>query len=203
VVVANIKVPHICSVCGVEFKSSSKTPRHKCKGELKGKTGTGIRIEDIEIPEMIDHDVVIDVPESNLPDDDIPEDQWEPATMEMPVVQAEAIPLGEQEFARGAQAPKTTKKDRDKLQDLLKVYIAAVDGEKYSMEDKLQIISNLWADALDVRIETVQTIISPKMYGVVATLGAVMLLGKEKLPLAELRRMVSASPKVEDPFDES
>lgn len=40
------KLPYICSVCGTQWESASKrVPRHRCKGEFKGKVGTGIPAE--------------------------------------------------------------------------------------------------------------------------------------------------------------
>ena len=63
--------PYTCSVCNVEWESASKRiPRHRCKGEFKGKVGTGIPAKghpDYEEPVVetgpIVGDVVFDTPE--------------------------------------------------------------------------------------------------------------------------------------------
>ena len=65
------KKPYNCSVCGTEWESASKrVPRHRCKGEFKGKVGTGIPAKghpDYEEPKVeegpIVGDVVFDTPD--------------------------------------------------------------------------------------------------------------------------------------------
>ena len=205
------KTEHICTICGVSFMSKGLTPRHKCQGEFKGKTGTGVALDELpEIPEIETEDLEIEVEAEH----EIPEDQWEPATMELPQIdydepdpgpEPEPTP-GPHEFAKGAQAPQATKKDRNKMDDLVMCFMAAFDGQTYSTEQKTLIISNLFADTLDVRVETTQVVISQLQFGVLSALGVALLLGKDKLkPVFENYRsrfMNRESSNIPDPFGE-
>jgi hypothetical protein len=204
------KTEHICTICGDSFFSKGATPRHKCQGEFKGKTGTGIAVDELpEIPE-IEEALEIEVEE------DIAEDQWEPATLELPTPDPDAEPEedyvepqaapGPQEFAKGAQAPPATKKDRSKMEDLVGLFIAAFDSNQYTTEQKTIIISNVFADTLDVRVETTQVVISQLQFGIVSALGVVLLLGKDKFkPVFENYRSQffnRETSNIDDPFGE-
>lgn len=122
------------------------------------------------------------------------------------------IPPGEvpeEEPLRGRQAPKSTKKDVNKLEDLFFAFGCALDDQKYTGEQKAVIIANLFADTTDVRVETSQYVMSARMYGVLAASAATLLLMKDSLSgglLANYRRvMASMDPrqtKIPDPFGE-
>jgi hypothetical protein len=175
------KVMHVCTICGVDFMSGGDPARHKCKGEFKGQTGTGVPLDALpEIPVVEEDQLEIAV------EDDDEGLTWEPATMELPKAgpDEELDPppgWGTDEPITGSQDPPTTKKDRNKLEDLVMVYLAALDDKQYSTEQRTAIIANLFADTLDVRVETAQVVISQTQFGIMALLGVGLLLGKEKL----------------------
>lgn len=80
------------------------------------------------------------------------------------------------------QPPKTSKKDLNKMEDLFFAFGCALDGEKYSGEQKAVIISNLFADTTDVRVETAQFIMSARMFGVLSACASALLLMKDMTP---------------------
>jgi hypothetical protein len=104
---------------------------------------------------------------------------WKPATMEYVPDIPEAIPEPpEPEIVKGPQIPKSTQKDVDKIQDLMVAIGCLFDGQPYSGEDKAIIISRLFADTTDLRVETSQVVISGRVYGIFAGIVSIALLLK-------------------------
>tara|TARA_Y100000296_G_scaffold35592_1_gene41245 strand:- start:123 stop:704 length:582 start_codon:yes stop_codon:yes gene_type:complete len=182
----------VCSLCETEFKTRGNPPRHKCED---GRTGTGLYIEEIpteEVP-IIAGDVEIEVPDEEGM-------HFEPDALVMDVP-----PEPESGPERGPQAPKSTKKDVNKIDHLLMTFAAAFDNAKYTPEEKAQIIAQLFADSLDVRVETSQVIIGQRQFAMLSAVAVLLLLGKERLQpaLAFYRKSLHGKPDIADPFGES
>ena len=114
-------------------------------------------------------------------------------------------PAPERGPERGPQAPKSSKKDVGKIDHLLMTFAAAFDNNKYTPEEKAQIIAQLFADSLDVRVETSQVVIGQRQFSILAAVAVLLLLGKERLQpaLAFYRKSFDRQPDIADPFGES
>ena len=164
---------------------SAKIPRRKLPD---GRTETGRDIpvghpeyESSEVEEGEEIEILIEVPKEEGDDLD-----WQPATMEYVPDIPEAIPEPpEPEVVKGPQIPKSTQKDVDKIQDLMMAIGCIFDGQPYSGEDKAIIISRLFADTTDLRVETSQVVISGRMYGIFAAVVSVALLLKGSSGLSQ------------------
>ena len=205
---AKPKLENICTICGDSFFSAGRPARHKCQGEFKGRTGTGVLLDELpEIPELEISESDIDI----QVEEEIPDQEWRPAGLEvtsLPDIDQEPPPEDEPEriASRGRQDPPATKKDRSKMEDLVLCYMAALDGKRYSMEEKTVIISGLFSDTLDLRVETAQMVMSQTQFAVLSAIGIALLLGKDQIrPVLENtvkgfsgRRQ----PDIADPFGE-
>jgi len=157
---------------------SAKVPRRKLPD---GRTETGRDIpaghpefESSEVEEGEEIEILIESPKEEGDDLD-----WQPATVEYVPDIPEAIPDPvEPEIVKGPQTPKSTQKDVDKIQDLMVAIGCLFDGQPYSGEDKAIIISRLFADTTDLRVETSQVVISGKVYGIFAGVVSIALLLK-------------------------
>ena len=173
----------IGSITGEVFETTSgKIPRRRLPD---GKTETGK-----ELP--ADHpEYVGEQPKSNIVVGDIDiqveEDDgldWKPAEMVLeggdskPTGTIDVQKVPRPEAKRDKQPPKTTPKDLDKMQDLFFALSCAVDEKQYSAEEKAQIISKLFADTTDVRVETLQYVMSGTTYGMMAGIVGIMVLLK-------------------------
>tara|TARA_R110002051_G_scaffold310216_1_gene383204 strand:+ start:317 stop:964 length:648 start_codon:yes stop_codon:yes gene_type:complete len=204
----------IGSITGEEWETrAGGIPRRKLPD---GRTETGriiIEKEEIKIEEdeteleiSLGPDDIIIEGEENL--------EWKPATMSSGWASPDGqggIEVGDVpkiEPTREKQAPASTKKDVNKLQDLFVALGCVMDNETYSGEDKALIISRLFSDTTDVRIETAQTVISARTYGIVAAVVAGMVLLKGSGPLFQnYGKMFQASRTQDlsesDPFGEN
>ena len=113
----------------------------------------------------------------------------------------------EPEVVTGKQIPKSTQKDVDKIQDLMMGIAALFDDVQYTTEQKAMIISRLFADTTDMRVETSQVVISGRTYGIFAAVVSVALLLKGSAGLfgnyGNLFKMpVRQQPKEPDVFGE-
>jgi hypothetical protein len=134
---------------------------------------------------------------------------WEKpeAPLEMDSISIEVGEVPEPEPVRGRQPPKSSKKDIDKMADLAFGIGAIFDNQTYSGEEKAMIISKLFADTTDVRIETTQYVMSARTYGFIAGTTALLLMLKGSGGLfGNYRKMFEGfgGPKtsnVEDPFE--
>jgi len=181
----------IGSITGEEWETrAAGIPRRKLPD---GRTETGRIIMDSVEPEP---EIVEDELEISLGPDDIIIDGeedliWKPATMSSGWASPDGhggIEVGEVpkiEPTREKQAPASSKKDVNKLQDLFVALGCVMDGNKYSGEEKALIISRLFSDTTDVRIETSQTVISARTYGIVAAVVAAMVMLKGSKPLLQ------------------
>jgi len=189
-----VKRTAVCTICESEFKSGGTPPRHKCGPKFDNQTGTGMYLDDIgeitTVPEIVEGDVEIEIPVSSEP----------PLTIEVPPPDPSSG-----EPIRGPQAPKSSKKDVNKIDDLVHCFAAALDNEKYSPDEKTAIIAQLFADTVDVRVETSQLVISQLNYGVISLVGVLLLLNKERLKPAfqNYRKMFDRQPDKGDPFGDS
>tara|TARA_Y100000310_G_scaffold81941_1_gene78551 strand:+ start:111 stop:818 length:708 start_codon:yes stop_codon:yes gene_type:complete len=207
---------------------SAKVPRRRLPD---GRTETGREIPEghpefegeskVEEAEEIEILIEMDEEESKLDDwkmnAQIIEDEekldgeleWKKAQMEW---KPEPIPLDaepEPEPIRGSQAPRTTAKDHDKIQDLFLGMAAVFDNHNYTAEDKVTIIAKLFEGTTDVRVETAQYVMSAKIYGLLALGVSVALLFKGSVSggLFENYRknmfgQVEQDPLEADPFGE-
>jgi len=203
----------IGSITGETFETTTpegKIPRRRLPD---GRTETGkplslgapetspiyIPPEEPTTPVFISGDVDIGV------DDGL---EWEKQTIDVEIPSGE---IPEEPPLDKKQPPKTTKKDLNKMEDLFFAFGCALDNEKYTGEQKAVIISNLFADTTDVRVETAQFVMSARMFGVLSALASALLLAKDMTPggvLGGYRRMVAGmagrrKPKEADPFGES
>jgi len=200
----NPKREVICSHCGEAFQSKGKTPRHKCED---GKTGTGIEI--MQAPERAaDLVEAVDL-EIQVPDDEGLHFEKSELTAVYEAPTVGGIPVEEppeEPPVRGRQAPKATKKDRNKMEDLATVFMMALDSQKYSTEDKAAAIAGLYADAADIRIETAQVVMSARTFGVISATAVILLLAKDSIGFSRVfqnyRNFFGGSDKAPDPFGE-
>ena len=192
---------------------SAKIPRRKLSD---GRTETGREIPEghpefegeSKVEEAEEIEILIEVPKEEE-DDGL---EWKPAGQvewKPEPIHIEEAP--EPKPVRGRQAPRTTPKDHDKIQDLIMGMVACVDNNTYSTEDKVSMIAKLFEGTTDVRVETSQYVMSSRMYGVLAMGVSLVLLLKGGVALAgglfeNYRNMIN--PKVEedpleaDPFGE-
>ena len=178
------------TITGEIWETKAKgIPRRKLPD---GRTETGKDIEDLaeleyeaESEPEIDDDIrVVDTDIDIQVEGDDEGLDWEPATMDLEVefeepmefneMQTQALP--EEEPTRGRQPPQTTRKDQKKLDDLFLVYAMAFDDSDYDLETKITAISKIFSGIYDIRIETVQTVISPRLYSMMAFPAVVLLL---------------------------
>lgn len=174
-----------------------------------GRTETGKEIasfpdveeKEKEEPQVIASDVQIEVEEEeeNL--------NWEPATLQMD--ETPSFPTGQIDISHspppppktGKQPPKSTPKDVDKIQDLFFALSCALDSKDYTGDEKSQIVAKLFADTTDVRVETIQYVMSGTVYGLLA--GSVALLvilkGQGGGVLGNYRKMVAGLSQKEEP----
>jgi hypothetical protein len=179
------------TITGEIWETKAKgIPRRKLSD---GRTETGKDVEDLEELEYEDTEPEVD-DDIRVVDSDIEiqveaDDEgldWQPASMDMEFepsedfqeIQTQALP--EEEPTRGRQPPQTTRKDQKKLDDLFLVYAMAFDDNNYDLETKIKAISKIFSGIYDIRIETVQTLISPRLYSMMAFPAvALLLLGKK------------------------
>jgi len=201
---------------------SAKVPRRKLPD---GRTETGREIPEghpeyvgPEVEESQEIEILIETePETKLDDWKVnaqiikdeekldAELEWEPAEMgwNPDPITIEKPEEKKDESIRGRQAPKTTKKDHDKIQDLFMGMAAVMDNSEYSAEDKVTIIARLFEGTTDVRVETAQYIMSARVYGLLALGVSVMLLMKGGVSggLFENYRNMFVGPKVQEEPD--
>jgi len=161
------------------WSTKGKTPRRKLPD---GRTETGREIPE-DHPEFEgeakpDDSETIEILVDN--DDDGLDFQaaegfvpFEPASIEI-----EDAPEIKVEFEKGPQAPPTTKQDSDKMTDLMQGVACLFDDKNYSSSDKALIISRLFSDTTNVRVETAQYTMSATTYGLCALTVSVALLLK-------------------------
>ena len=168
---------------------SAKVPRRKLP-DGRTETGRDVPAGHPEFESSVDEgeeiEILIEVPEES---DDEGLD-WKPASMSMDAEYIPDIPEAipdpiEPEPLTGKQVPKSTAKDIDKIQDLRLAIGCIFDGQPYSGEDKAIIISRLFADTTDLRVETSQVVISGRMYGIFAAVVSVALLLKGSSGLSQ------------------
>ena len=161
----------IGSITGEEWETrAAGIPRRRLPD---GRTETGRAIPEKEVEKAEEpQEIEIQIPDEEglvweKPDQGIP--------FESHKIQIEDLP--EPEPVRGRQPPKTSKKDIDKMQDLAFAIGCLFDNQTYSGEDKALIISKLFADTTDVRIETAQYVMSARTNGFMAgTVGLLLML---------------------------
>ena len=172
---------------------SAKIPRRKLSD---GRTETGREVPvghpeyESKVEEAEEIEILIETPseEEKLVDwkknaeeiEDADGLEWKKAEMEFipDSIPEDMPPEIEQEFVKGKQAPKTSAKDHDKIQDLMMGIGALFDNQPYSGEDKAVIIARLFEGTTDVRVETSQFVMSGRMYGILAMGVSVALLLK-------------------------
>tara|TARA_Y100000401_G_scaffold111042_1_gene108862 strand:- start:311 stop:952 length:642 start_codon:yes stop_codon:yes gene_type:complete len=198
----------IGSITGEVFETrSAKTPRRRLPD---GRTETGRPLAadhpeyEGEKPEdkIIVGNIDIEVEEDGL--------EFESGTLTMnegPTMPTGTIDISEApqpEPIRGKQSPKTTQKDIDKFQDLFLALSAVMDDNNYSAEDKALIISKLFADTTDVRVETMQYVMSAQTYGLLAGSVALLLLlkGQGAGLLSNYRRMMASRAEGQTKVDD-
>ena len=192
------------SITGEIFETSGKIARRKLPD---GRTETGKEIhseveekeEEKEEPQIIAHDVQIEVEEE---EEDL---EWEPATIQMDDMPS--MPTGQIDISQSPkpppktekQPPKSTPKDIDKIQDLFFGLSCALDSKNYSGEEKSQIVAKLFADTTDVRVETMQYVMSGTTYGLMAGVVALLVIfkGQGGGVLESYRKTVGAFQKKE------
>ena len=200
----------IGSITGEVFETrSAKTPRRRLPdGRIE--TGKALPADHPEYegekPEdkIIVGNINIDVDEE---DDGL---DFEPSTLTMsegPTMPTGTIDISEApqpEPIRGRQSPKTTQKDIDKFQDLFMALSAVMDDKPYSAEDKAIIISKLFADTTDVRVETMQYVMSAQTYGLMAGSVALLLLlkGQGAGLLSNYRKMIASRNQNQTQIDD-
>ena len=203
----------IGSITGEEWETrAAGIPRRKLPD---GRTETGKPIIEKEIIEEEEVETELEI--SLGPDDIVIEGEenleWKPATMSSGWASADGqggIEVGDVpkiEPTREKQAPASTKKDVNKLQDLVMALGCVMDTNTYSGEDKALIISKLFSDTTDIRIETAQTVVSARTYGIVAAIVAGMVMLKGSGPLFQnygkmFQPSRSQDINADDPFGE-
>ena len=169
----------IGSLTGEVWESRGKVPRRKLP---EGRTETGREIPnghpeyegDPKEEEGETIEIVVEESEEEELD-------FQPAgtiDFEPVAIEIEDAPEIPEQFETGPQAPRTTKQDADKLQDLMMGIACLFDDKTYSTEDKAIIISKLFADTTNVRVETAQYVMSARTYGLCALTVSVALLLK-------------------------
>ena len=190
----------IGSITGEEWETrAAGIPRRKLPD---GRTETGKPIIEKEIIEEEEVETELEI--SLGPDDIVIEGEenleWKPATMSSGWASADGqggIEVGEVpklEPKREKQAPASTKKDVNKLQDLVMALGCVMDTNTYS-------------DTTDIRIETAQTVVSARTYGIVAAIVAGMVMLKGSGPLFQnygkmFQPSRSQDINADDPFGE-
>ena len=150
------------SLTGEIWSTKGKTPRRRLPD---GRTETGREIPE-DHPEFEGEqkeddaqtiEIVVESPQDNSEEEGLDFQvaegfvPFEPASIEI-----EDAPEVKKEFEKGPQAPRTSKQDADKMQDLMMGIACLFDNKTYSTEDKALIISKLFADTTNVRVETAQ-----------------------------------------------
>tara|TARA_R100000781_G_scaffold113916_1_gene83469 strand:- start:690 stop:1322 length:633 start_codon:yes stop_codon:yes gene_type:complete len=162
----------IGSITGEEWETrAAGIPRRRLPD---GRTETGKPIPEPEV-EKADEPQEIEI---QIPDEEglVWERPNQGIDFDVQKIQIEELP--EPEPIRKRQAPKSSKKDLDKMQDLALGIGAIFDNQTYSGEEKALIISKLFAGTTDVRIETSQYVMSSRVYGFLAGTTALLLMLK-------------------------
>ena len=188
---------------------SAKIPRRRLPD---GRTETGKALpEEMEKEEKKaeePQEIEIQIPDEEGLVWERPEQPIQFKTERVEPMSIEVGALPEPEPVRGRQPPKSSKKDIDKMQDLAFAIGALFDNQAYSGEEKAMIISKLFADTTDVRIETTQYVMSSRTYGFIAGTTALLLMLKGSSGLfGNYRKMFEGfgrpqTVKEEDPFAE-
>ena len=167
-----------------------------------GRTETGKAIEAEAPPEAAEAEPIIGNIEIEVEDDGL---DFKPAGMDIQIAPGAPPKI---EAITEKQPPKSSKKDIDKMNDLLLAFSAALDDEKYSGEDKVAIIAKLFADSTDIRVETAQYVMSARTFSLLAVTASTLLLLKSGSGglLGNYRKMVASmnkqQTKIDDPFGE-
>ena len=172
------------SLTGEIWTTKGKVPRRKLPD---GRTETGREIPEGH-PEYEGEpkkdegetiEIVVESPEDTAEEEGLDFQDAEGFVPFEPVsIEIEDAPEVKVEYEKGPQAPKTTKQDADKMQDLMMGIACLFDDKEYSTEDKAIIISKLFADTTNVRVETAQYVMSATTYGLCALTVSVALLLK-------------------------
>lgn len=194
------KQSYTCSVCGTMWESASKRiPRHRCKGEFKGKVGTGIPAEghpDYEPPVIETGPIVGDV---EFETGDFDEESVHP------ISKAEAPPIEEEEVfvvrepevepdsspAKG-EAPKSKS-----ITPALMQTIEALTSEKPLSKETATLLS---AQLLDSAIELETTPVRAELTGAPLIIGIGLLAAA--LWMRTTMSSVKKKVKGEDPTKE-
>lgn len=196
----------IGSITGEEWETrAAGIPRRRLP-DGRTETGKPIPEEKSEAESKADEPQEIEI--------QIPDEEglvWERPEGGVPFEQPMTVEVGalpEPEPVRGRQPPKSSKKDIDKMADLAFALGALLDDNPYSGEEKAMIISKLFADTTDVRIETAQYVMSARTYGFMAgSIGLLLMLKGSSGLFGNYRKMFSGfggpkQTKVTDPFGE-
>ena len=196
---SEVTKPFKGSITGEVFyrKASLKgAPRRKLPD---GRTETGVAMdaEEMEPQTIVTDSLILEEPEPDLVDAPMPEEIPMEDLMELnseSTVDLEETPRP----SRGAQVPKTTKKDSTKLEALQRALITIAQPSEVPVEERMAIGMELWNNAFDVRIETQQHVISQTQWTLMAGMASIGLAMQPKI--AKVRKAKGQQTKIDDVF---
>ena len=200
---------YVGSLSGERFQSTAKrgSPRRKLPD---GRTETGLEVAEPEMNPIVsadgdleinideDIEVVAEPPMVELEDLLTPQ-EFDSLVGELDVDSEPTETQAPPEFEQTRQAPKTTQKDVGKMQHVIAAAMSLMQPEPLTKEQKIELIALLWADTMDVRIQTSQTVLSTKHYALIAGALTVAILLKGSTGF-KFPKMRGRQTKIEDAF---
>ena len=86
------------------------------------------------------------------------------------------------------------------MQHVVAAAMSLMSPEQLTKDQKIELIALLWADTMDVRIQTSQTVLSTRHYAMIAGALTIAILLKGQMGSLKFPTMKGRQTKIEDAF---